>query len=130
MHEMLIALSRETYIRPHRHAGKSESVHVIAGSGDLALFDDGGNLCDVVELGPFGAGKCFYYRMAAPQYHMLIVRSDILVVHETTNGPFRPHDTDFATWAPEEEDIEGRAVFLTRVETQIISRRRLSEELP
>ena len=31
LHEMIICLNRGTYIRPHRHAGKSESFHMIEG---------------------------------------------------------------------------------------------------
>ena len=27
VHEMVIALDRDTYVRPHRHAGKSESLN-------------------------------------------------------------------------------------------------------
>jgi len=119
LHEMLIALNLHTYIRPHRHARKSESVHVVKGFGDLLRFNDAGLLQEVLRIGPYGSGCCFYYRMAAPQYHMLLVRSDTLVVHETTNGPFCPADTEFAPWAPAEEDIDGRGAFLGRLEKEI-----------
>jgi cupin fold WbuC family metalloprotein len=122
LHEMLIALVRDTYIRPHRHAGKSESVHVISGYGDLVRFDDGGHVESVLRVEPYGSSGCFYYRMAVPQYHMLIVRSDVLVVHETTNGPFRPEETEFAPWAPDETDVAGRTLFLDRLEKEIAGR--------
>lgn len=127
IHEMLIALSKATYIRPHRHAGKSESVHVIKGHGDLVRFDESGRLHDVLRIGPHGSGYCFYYRMATPEYHTLIVRSDVLVVHETTNGPFRPTGTEFAPWAPDEGDAAGRAAFLAQVE-QAIERHHLAHD--
>lgn len=128
IHEMLIALSRDTYIRPHRHIGKSESVHVVEGYGDLVRFDDAGRLHHMLRIGPHGSGSCFYYRMAAPEYHMLIVRSDVLVVHETTNGPFRPSETEFAPWAPEEGDVAGRAAFRAWVEDAIERHRLVHEE--
>jgi len=128
LHEMLISLARTTYIRPHRHSGKSESVHVVEGCGDLVRFDEAGGLVDVLRIAPHGSGRCFYYRMATPQYHMLIVRTDVLVVHETTNGPFRPDDTEFAPWAPEEGNIEGRAAFLAHVEKEIVARRASLQE--
>ena len=122
LHEMVIALARDTYIRPHRHAGKSESVHVISGYGDLVRFDDGGHVESVLRVEPYGSSGCFYYRMAVPQYHMLIARSDVLVVHETTNGPFRPEETEFAPWAPDETDVAGRTLFLDRLEKEIAGR--------
>jgi cupin fold WbuC family metalloprotein len=122
LHEMVIALARDTYIRPHRHAGKSESVHVVSGYGDLLRFENDGRVESVLRLEPYGSGGYFYYRMARPQYHMLIVRSDVLVVHETTNGPFRPEETEFAPWAPDELDIAGRALFLDRLEREIAAR--------
>jgi len=122
LHEMLIALARDTYIRPHRHGGKSESAHVVSGYGDLLRFEDDGRVESVLRVEPYGSGGCFYYRMAMPQYHMLIVRSDVLVVHETTNGPFRPEETEFAPWAPDELDIAGRALFLDRLEKEIAAR--------
>jgi hypothetical protein len=53
---------------------------------------------------------------------MLIVRSDVLVVHETTNGPFRPEETEFAPWAPDETDEAGQTLFLDRLEKEIAGR--------
>ena len=44
LHEMVIAMARETYVRPHKHVNKSESVHVIEGLADAVLFDDAGNV--------------------------------------------------------------------------------------
>ncbi len=29
LHEMLIVHERSTYVRPHKHPGKSESIHII-----------------------------------------------------------------------------------------------------
>jgi hypothetical protein len=40
--------------------------------------------------------------MSSPHYHTLLIRSDILVVHEITNGPFVVGATVFAPFAPEE----------------------------
>ncbi len=41
----------------------------------------------------------------------MIIRSDLLVVHEITNGPFLPTGTIYAAFAPEEDDSEKAAVF-------------------
>jgi hypothetical protein len=58
-----------------------------------------------VELGPPGGHRPFYYRMSNAFFHTLIIRSDLLIVHEITNGPFRPTATVFADFAPEDSDI-------------------------
>ena len=93
LHEMLIAMTRDTYIRAHKHLNKSESVHVIAGSADFVLFDDAGQISEIIEVGDYASGRQFYYRVSGPQYHTLLIRSEVLVVHETTNGPFHRDDT-------------------------------------
>ena len=44
LHEMIIILAKDTYIRPHKHFNKAESLHVIEGSADAIFFDDKGNI--------------------------------------------------------------------------------------
>lgn len=102
LHEMLIVLDRGTYVRPHRHAGKSESFHVIEGELDVVLFADDGTVRDVVRMGPYGSGRAFFYRLMEPCYHTVLVNTPFALFHETTNGPFRRDDTAFAPWSPAE----------------------------
>ncbi len=104
LHEMLIALKRDVYIRPHKHLGKSESFHVIEGIADVVVFDDSGTIAEVIPMGDYASGRMFYYRLSQPAYHTLLIRSDLLVVHETTSGPFRKEETVFPSWAPEETE--------------------------
>lgn len=107
--EMLIALDQETYLRPHRHHGKSESFHVIEGLADVVMLDDAGEITDVIKLGPPGGSRCFYYRQSEPRFHTLIIRTPFFVMHETTNGPFAPEFTTYASWAPEEGSPDAAA---------------------
>lgn len=104
LHEMLIVHEKNAYVRPHKHPGKSESTHIIQGHVDVVLFDNNGQIERVINMGDFASGKPFYYRMEAPIFHTLIIRSEVLVFHETTNGPFKRSDTVFAPWAPEDSD--------------------------
>jgi cupin fold WbuC family metalloprotein len=104
LHEMVIVHMRGAYIPPHRHPGKSESSHVLEGEADLVLFDDDGELADVIPLGAYGSGRRFFCRVDRPTYHSLLIHSDFFVFHEVTNGPFRREETDFAGWAPEDGD--------------------------
>lgn len=112
LHEMIIALHRETYIRPHKHLGKSESFHVIDGLVDVVLFDDVGAILRILSIGAYGSGRPFYYRLSDPVFHTLVVRSEVLVMHETTNGPFRRDDAVFAPWAPSGDDAGSARIFM------------------
>ena len=108
LHEMIIAIDPSSYIRPHKHPGKSEAFHIIEGEVDIVVFTDDGEIDRIVPLGPPGSGRSFYYRMSQAFFHTLIIRSDVLIVHEITNGPFRPAATVFADFAP--DDLEpGKA---------------------
>ncbi len=119
LHEMFIVHGRDTYVRPHKHLGKTESFHVIEGAVDVIVFDQVGNLSEVISMGDYMSGREFYYRLSDPLYHTLLIRSDVLVFHETTTGPFVRADTVFAPWAPEEDDHPSRSAFLARLELAV-----------
>jgi len=112
LHEMLIVLGKENYIRPHRHPSKSESFHVIEGRADIMLFDEAGTPITRIELGSYSSGRRFYFRIDRPIFHTVVVISARFVFHETTNGPFNRSDTEFAPWAPEETDVSEGSLFL------------------
>jgi cupin fold WbuC family metalloprotein len=112
LHEMLICLARGTYVRPHRHPGKSESFHIIEGVLDVVLFADDGTIREVIQMGPYHTGGVFYYRLIHACFHTVLVNTQHVLFHETTNGPFDPADTEFAPWAPEEGE-ESVASYLT-----------------
>lgn len=111
LHEMFIALRSDCYIRPHKHPTKSEAFHLVYGAVDIVVFDDDGQIREVVKLGAGYAHRPFYYRMSEPFFHTLVIRSDILVIHEITNGPFDPSGTVFASFAPEDTDHDAATAF-------------------
>jgi len=111
LHEMIIAIEPGSYIRPHKHPGKSEAFHIIEGEVDIVVFSEAGEVERIVSLAAKGGRHPFYYRMSTPHFHTLIIRSDLLVVHEITNGPFLPTGTIYAAFAPEEGDTASAAVF-------------------
>jgi cupin fold WbuC family metalloprotein len=116
LHEMLIIHEKDCYVRPHKHPGKSESVHIIQGKVDIILFDESGKLTEVIKMGEYSSGLNFFFRMDKPVFHTLIIRSDILVFHETTNGPFNRKETVFAPWSPENNDIAAIKNYLSDIE--------------
>jgi cupin fold WbuC family metalloprotein len=117
--EMLIVHPIGTYVRPHKHVGKSESFHVVEGDVDVVVFDDDGGVDDVIRMGAFASGRPFYYRIAGPLFHTLLIRSSVLVFHETTSGPFRRADTVFAPWAPDDGDAAASREYLASLEARL-----------
>ena len=115
LHEMIIVLAQSTYVRPHKHLAKSESFHVIEGVVDVVAFAEDGSISEIIELGDPASGRNFYYRLSSPVFHTLLIRAGPLVIHETTNGPFRKGDAIFAGWAPAEEDREAARAYMERL---------------
>ncbi len=103
LHEMFIAISPDSYIRPHKHPNKSEAFHIVHGEVDIVVFEDDGSIAQIVKLAARSDTNPFYYRMSKPFFHTLIIRSEVLVVHEITNGPFVKDGTTFAEFAPSED---------------------------
>ena len=115
LHEMIIAFRKDSLNMPHRHVGKSESMHVMRGRVDVVIFDDDGRESRRVRLCAKGRGMpsatiglpCVF-RMAAPLWHTVIPLDDVVVVHETTNGPFQPgRNMEVPPWAPAESELAG-----------------------
>lgn len=104
-HEMFVIHTGATYVRPHKHLGKAESMHVIEGKADVLLFSKDGRLEDVFRLSPYGGRSCFYYRIPQNTFHALIIRSKRFVFHEATPGPFDRLKTIFAPWSPKPENV-------------------------
>lgn len=118
LHEMLIAISAESYIHPHKHISKSESFHVVEGLVDVIIFDDAGEITNVVELGAHGSGRSYYYRLSSSKFHTLIIRSELVVLHEVTNGPFDKTQTILAPFAPPEEASEAAKNYIRHISNQ------------
>ncbi len=101
---MLIVHTKGNYIRPHKHNNKSESWHIIIGMADVVLFDETGNILEVISVGDMSSSEIFYYRTNNPIFHSMLIRSQHFVFHEITSGPFDQNDTIFAPWSPEEKN--------------------------
>jgi len=119
VHEMFIVHAKDTYVRPHKHLEKSESFHVIEGLVDVVIFDEKGNIAEIIPMGDYSSGYSFYYRIEKASYHTIVIKSDFLVFHETTKGPFEKKNTIFAPWSPEEADAIGVKQFVDRIKGQI-----------
>ncbi len=112
LHEMLMAFTKETYVRPSLHQDKDESLLFLEGFATNFFFDDEGNVTDQVPLGPIGSGRSFYCRVQANRYHSLLVESDHVLVKESASGPFLREYTKFPTWAPDGSDPRAVNAYL------------------
>ena len=119
LHEMVIAISATSYIHPHRHVGKSESFHIVEGEVDVAVFDADGGIADVIQLGAPGSGRRFFYRLSESAFHTLLIRTEYLIVHEVTNGPFSRDGTVFAPFAPPEENVDDAKAYMLQVAARV-----------
>ncbi len=115
IHEMVIVFCAGSYTRPHRHLAKSETFHVVEGELDIMFFDDSGEPAQVVHMGAWETGSAAVYRMADSRWHTVIPRSEIVILHEITNGPFRREDTIYPDWAPREDDQSAAPAYFERL---------------
>ena len=102
--EMLIAFVKGSYVRPHRHLGKSESFHIIEGELSVIFFDDYGVETDRLALSSSDPEKPFYFRGEREHWHTVLIESDYAFIHETTTGPYEDDDRLLAPWAPAEDE--------------------------
>lgn len=98
--EMIIVLMNDVLFRPHRHLDKSESFHIIEGELYVLLFSEQGQPMRAIHMGPAASGRTFCYRLCTPAWHAILPISDIVVMHETTRGPFVAGEAALAPWAP------------------------------
>lgn len=98
--EMLIAFCRDSLNAPHRHVGKSESMHVIEGRVLIVFFNEDGSVMRRQALGAPGTNLASLYRLSSPEWHTVVPLDDMVVIHEVTTGPFRPRTEDQPSWVP------------------------------
>ena len=98
--EMLIAFCGDSLSPPHRHIGKSESLHVVEGRALIVFFDENGATKRRIAIGGVGTGLPALYRLAAQHWHTIIPLDEMVVIHEVTTGPFRREQERPPIWVP------------------------------
>ncbi len=102
--EMLIALCGDSLIPPHRHIGKTQSIHIVEGRALIVFFDEQGAPKRQVALGQAGTGLPALYRLAAPYWYSVIPLDEMVVFHEVNAGPFHRERERPPGWTPAGED--------------------------
>ena len=96
--EMIIAFCKDSYIRPHRHVDKSESYHIIEGRIEIIFYNDNGIEIDKVILSDKMDEHPFLFRVSNSAWHTVVPKSDFVIIHEVTKGPFNKNSSEFADW--------------------------------
>jgi cupin fold WbuC family metalloprotein len=110
--EMLIVMHQSSYVRPHRHLKRAETLAIVEGQCETVLFDLDGRVTDRFPMSPAAEGGRFFYKMPPCIFHTLIFRSEWLVFIETTIGPFDVTSSEAAAWAPPETDSAAGHAYL------------------
>ncbi len=113
LHEMIIVLCKNVYIKPHKHIKKTESFHVIEGSFFLVIFDKNGKKIESILIDGKKRKSNFICRINKNIWHMIVPITDFVVFHEVTNGPYiSKGNSVFASWAPKDDDYDGIKKFI------------------
>ena len=78
VHEMFIVHCKETYVRPHKHIRRYESLQILEGVGTVIMFSDHGEITQVETVGDISSPYPFYYYMRRAVYHTILIHTDFL----------------------------------------------------
>jgi len=133
LHEMLIVHHREAYVRPHKHFGKPESFHLIEGAALVVIFENDGQIRDVLDMAPYGSGKHCYYRMPDEVFHTILITSEPLARSIRPAPRFRTGRPTAATPSPSKATLRRSKVSQPIIRTDArasVSRDRQLPPLP
>ena len=106
------AIEPDSYISPHRHsnADGGELLIGIRGKMALILFDDFGEIAEVIEFGSLHSNEniAIGVEVQPRQWHTVVSFVTGSVLLEVKAGPFDPNAAkDMASWAPSEGSDEA-----------------------
>lgn len=118
------AIEPESYIRPHRHSTdpREELLVAVRGSLALVLFDDQGEVTEIVHFGTGGAcaGLAAGVEVPSDKWHTVLALESGSILLEVKAGPFDPSKIkDLAEWAPPEGAVEANSYLHKLIEEVI-----------
>lgn len=116
VHEMVIVHGRSCYVRPARHRDQRESMTVLEGTATAAFFDDQGAITYARRLSADHGAKV--WRVPPNTWHNLVITSEWLVFYEVKPGPFLPDQSEFPSWAPDQNE-PAAATYLEALRSRI-----------
>jgi cupin fold WbuC family metalloprotein len=108
------AIGMDSYIRPHRHAidPKAETLIAVRGLFALVVFDDEGNVQEVIHFGTEHYAKTQDLSVGVDLtpgiWHTIVALQPGSILLELKAGPFNPNAAkEPAPWAPDEGTEDG-----------------------
>lgn len=113
LHEMVIALPRDSCDHPHINYKSGKSFLALSGQFAVMTCSDDGSKIDaaILSAGQWPGG--IICRLQKPVWHTIIPLSGDTVFLETIIGPFTGNY--FAEWFPDKEDDPRREVIVERL---------------
>lgn len=112
------AITRRSYLVPHRHGltPRDETMLAVRGRLALVVFDDTGKVIEVVRFGSQGGaghgGLAAGVLVPAGTWHTVLALDDDAILFETKAGPFDPTaPKEPAPWAPGEGSAGAESYF-------------------
>ncbi|MFL2771244.1 MAG: WbuC family cupin fold metalloprotein [Rhodospirillaceae bacterium] len=118
-HTMLIAVSKDSLVPPHRHNNKVETMTVIEGQADALFFNELGAVSNYIHMTTPQLGGTFSYYMPTGIYHTIFPRSPWYIFIETTQGPFEDGGLELPGWLPNLSDPETHSKWRENCESAI-----------
>jgi len=119
VHEMIVVHSNKTYVRPHKHNFKAESLYIIEGKATVITFDKYGKISNFWKIGDQKSGLPFFYKMEKNIFHTFIFHTKYFIFKETTKGPFKRLQTIFPKWAPSGKNKFDTLKYLNNLKKKI-----------
>ena len=99
-HRLLNAIEPGTYVQPHCHDDKDETMIMVRGKMGLVFFTESGTIEQFRVLAP--SSDCVGVNIARGVFHSVIALTPGTLFFESKEGPYRAlHKHECATFAPE-----------------------------
>jgi len=116
VHEMIMCVTKNDYVRPHKHNKTIETNLLFEGKILAVFFDENGIVKEALIL---GKEEYFIFRIDCNIYHMTIPLTDTALFYEVKKGPFDSKDNIYAEWAPEEDDVNAVIKFIEKIKEEV-----------
>ncbi len=109
--EMIIAVHKTSFVPPHYHPYKEETFNVMEGKASMLIFSADGKITEKYELSALTSleqksADSYFYRVKRNTIHGLVLKTEWLIFHEVTSGPYRSDGIKIPDWAPKDKNID------------------------